>query len=60
MDTKNLREASKAVFLATNPAVAYDLADKLSWAADEIDRLRLALSECTETVKYDHNVVNKY
>ena len=60
MDTNDLRKASKAVFLATNAAVAYDLASKFIWAADEIDRLRLELSECKETVKYDHNVVNKY
>ena len=39
MDTSELRKAAKAVFLATEELVAQDIADKLNWAADKIDRL---------------------
>jgi len=40
MDTIELRRAAKAVFLATDEAVAQDLSDKLNWAAREIEELR--------------------
>ena len=40
MDTKELRKAAICVFLATDDeVVAQDLSDKLTWAANEIDRL---------------------
>ena len=39
MNTTELRNASMAVFLATDKPVAQDLSDKLRQAADEIDRL---------------------
>jgi len=48
MDTKQLRKAGIAVFLATDEKVAQDISDKLNSAASEIDRLRteLMVAEC--------------
>ena len=40
VSTKELRKASKAVFLATDEAVAQEISDKLSEAAQAIDELR--------------------
>jgi len=40
VDTKELRKAAAAVFLAVEESVAYDLSKKLIEAADEIDKLR--------------------
>ena len=43
MNTENLRKAAQAVFLATEEVIAHDLANKLRFAADEIDSLRNAV-----------------
>jgi len=40
IDTKELRKAGQAVFLATEESVAQDLSDKLTCSANEIDELR--------------------
>jgi hypothetical protein len=40
VDTKELRKAAKALFLATEEAVAQDLSDKLRSAAQAIDDLK--------------------
>lgn len=45
MDTKQLRFAAIAVFLATSEAVAKDLSYKLRWAADKIDELEDKLND---------------
>lgn len=45
MNTEDLRKASMAVFLVLDKKVAYDLSEKLRWAADEIDRLRIQISQ---------------
>lgn len=37
---ENLRRASKAIYLACDPIVAEDVSNLLTWAADEIERLR--------------------
>ena len=39
MNTDELRKSAKCIFIAVEPAIAQDIADKLNWAADEIDRL---------------------
>ena len=43
IDVTDLRKASTCVFLATDSEVAQDLSDKLTWAANEIDRLNAEL-----------------
>ena len=40
MNTQELRKAANAIYLATDEAVAKDISEKLTWAADTIDELR--------------------
>ena len=51
MDTKKLRKAATAVYLATEESVANDLSNLLNDAAHEIDRLRNELSVAERKVE---------
>ncbi len=51
MDTNELRKVAKAVYLATEERIADDLSARLLEAADEIDKLRVAVT--LDTVRID-------
>jgi len=50
MDTDQLRQAAKAVFLATKEEVAKDISGLLKEAANKIDVLRARLAERDELI----------
>lgn len=39
MDIEELRKSAKCVFIELDKSIAQDLSEKLSWAANEIERL---------------------
>lgn len=48
LTTGNLRRCATCVYLACEASVADDIAEKLRWAADEIDSLREHLAKQTD------------
>ena len=60
-DLKELQAASAAVYLATEPSVASDIARLMLGAANEIERLRARLADAETSLNiYDEGHVSEY